>query len=188
MRKCAISDIPFLIYGTELVSFSMHSLIHLDQDARKFGLLDDVSAFPFETFLVKPKKLVCQPQNPVQQLIRWIHEKQKVASQKTTSVFNLVKQLHFSGPLINPIATWEQYRHYNDGQPLITSSSEGRVLVLQNILSHSGTIKAPCNFSETAKSFFIYPMDSKCLWTLKAEAEGEAQKGVRLFELWNGRY
>lgn len=161
------------IYGAEFVSYNMHSLIHLAQDARNFGPLDSVSAFPFETFLGKLKKLVRRPQNPVQQLVRRIHEKQKVASQKTTSVFSPLKQLHFSGPLINSIATWEQYRRYNDGQTLISSSRGddcfsvgGRILIVRNILSHSGTVKVLCNFFETAKSFFTYPMDSSCLGIL----------------------
>ena len=153
------------IYGTEFVSYNIHSLIHLAQDAQKFGPLDSVSAFPFDTFLGKLKKLVRLPQNPVQQLVRGIHEKQKVASQKTTSVFSPLKQLHFSGPMINSIATWEQFRRYNDGQTLISTSRGddcfsvgGRVLIVRNILSHSGTVKVPCNFFETTKSFFTYPM------------------------------
>ncbi|CAM4734218.1 unnamed protein product [Leuciscus chuanchicus] len=149
------------IYGTEFVSYNMHSLIHLALDARKFSPLDSVSAFPFETFLGKLKKL--QPQNPVQQLVRRIHGKQKVARQKTTSVFSPLKQLHFSGPMINSIATWEKYRRYNDGQTLISSS---RFLLCGNILSHSGTVKVLCNFFETAKSFFNYPMDSSCIGIL----------------------
>ena len=41
------------IYGTEFVSYDMHSLIHLAQDARKFCPLDNVSTYPFETFLGK---------------------------------------------------------------------------------------------------------------------------------------
>ncbi len=136
------------IYDTEFLSYNMHSLIHLAQDAWKFGPLDSVSAFPLETFLGKLKKLVRRPQNPVQQLVRRIHERQKVASQKTTSVFSPLKQLHFSGPVINSVATWEQYRRYNDGQTLISSSHGddcfsvgGRVLVVWNIVSHSGTVK-----------------------------------------------
>lgn len=31
---------------------------------------------------------------------------------------------------------------------------------MRNILSHSGTVKVLCNFFETAKSFFTYPLDS----------------------------
>ncbi len=95
-----------------------------------------------------------------------------MASQKTTSVFSPLKQLHISGPLIKSIATWEQYRRYNDGQTLISSSRGddcfsvgGRILIVRNILSHSGTVKVLCNFFETAKSFFTYPMDS-CLGIL----------------------
>ncbi|XP_046892441.1 uncharacterized protein LOC124478255 isoform X1 [Hypomesus transpacificus] len=161
------------IYGNDFVSYNMHSLIHLAQDARKFGSLDSISAFPFETFLGKLKKLVRRPQNPVQQLVRRLHEKQKVASQKSTSVCSPLKQLHFSGPMINSTATWDQYRRYNDGQTMISSSRGdncfsvgGRVLIVRNILSHSGTVEVLCNFFETDKNFFNYPMDSSRLGIL----------------------
>ena len=87
------------IYGNEFVSYKIHSLIHIAQDARKFGPLDNVSAFPFETFLGTMKKLVRRPQNPVQQIVRWIHERQKVSNQNNMSVSSPLRQLHFSGPL-----------------------------------------------------------------------------------------
>lgn len=44
------------IYGPEFIVFNVHSLIHLAQDARKYGPLDKISCFPFETFLGKLKR------------------------------------------------------------------------------------------------------------------------------------
>lgn len=96
-----------------------------------------------------------------------------MASQKTALVFTPLKQLYFSGPVINSSGTSEQYRCYNDGQTLISSSRGddcfsvgGRVVIVRNILSHSGTVKVLCNLFETAKSFFNYPMDSSRLGIL----------------------
>ena len=150
------------IYGTEFVSYNIHSLIHLAQDARKYGPLESVSAFPFETFLGKLKKRVRRPQNPAQPLVRRIHKKQKVSSQKTTKVFTQLKQFHFSGPMINSVGTWEQCRCYNNGRTLI-SRLYYKLYIVRNILSHSGTVKVLCNVFETAKSLFTYPMDSSHL-------------------------
>lgn len=39
------------IFGEDYITYNVHSLIHLSDDARKFGSLDSVSAFKFESFL-----------------------------------------------------------------------------------------------------------------------------------------
>ena len=44
------------LYGPESLSYNVHSLIHLGDDARKYGCLDNISAFPFENFLQGLKK------------------------------------------------------------------------------------------------------------------------------------
>ncbi len=99
-----------LIYGLEFVGYNVHSLIHIAQDARNFGPLDSISCFPFETFLGKLKKIVRRPQNPVQQIVRCIHEKQSLAKQKKTSISSPLKQPHLSGPVTNELGTCQQYR------------------------------------------------------------------------------
>jgi hypothetical protein len=39
------------LYGDSFVSFNVHSMIHLPEDYLKWGELDSVSCFPFESFL-----------------------------------------------------------------------------------------------------------------------------------------
>ena len=43
-------------YGSEIQTYNMHSLIHLNEDVKNFDTLDSFSAFPFENFLQKVKK------------------------------------------------------------------------------------------------------------------------------------
>ena len=57
-------------YGKSSIVYNVHSLVHLPQDARKYGALDNVSSFPYETFLGKLQKMVRRPQNPVAQVVR----------------------------------------------------------------------------------------------------------------------
>jgi len=47
-----------LIYGRGNVSYNVHSLIHLSQDAKKFGVLDNFSSFSYENYLQHLKKIV----------------------------------------------------------------------------------------------------------------------------------
>lgn len=160
-----------LIYGLEFVGYNIHSLIHIAQDARNFGPLDSISCFPFKTYLGKLKKIVRRPQNPVQQIVRRIHEKQRVAKQKKISISSPLKQLHFSGPVTDELGTCQQYRQYNDGQTFISCckgdncfSLGGRILIVRNILlSSCETVKVLCHFFENYESFFSYPIDSTCL-------------------------
>ncbi|KAI0217238.1 hypothetical protein LSAT2_030900, partial [Lamellibrachia satsuma] len=64
------------LYGRDVLVYNVHGLIHLAVDVRNFGHLDSYSAFPFENFLGKLKKLVRKPNFPLQQVIRRLSEKQ----------------------------------------------------------------------------------------------------------------
>ena len=45
------------LYGSHLVVYNIHGLIHLPDVVRNHGPLDSFSAFPFENYLGKVKKV-----------------------------------------------------------------------------------------------------------------------------------
>lgn len=47
----------FQIYGNDTIVFNVHGLTHLANDAKNFGLLDNI---PFENYLMRIKKMVSQ--------------------------------------------------------------------------------------------------------------------------------
>jgi hypothetical protein len=49
-------------YSNDQAVYNVHSLIHLPEDVRTYGVLDDVSSFPFESFLCRIKKVVRRSQ------------------------------------------------------------------------------------------------------------------------------
>ena len=63
-----------VLYGEEGLVYNVHNLIHITDDARRFGALDSVSAFPFENFLGRMKKMLRTGNRPLPQLARRLHE------------------------------------------------------------------------------------------------------------------
>lgn len=62
------------IYGLKFITYNMHTLTHIADDCLRNGPLDNFSAFKFESFLGKLKKMVKSPKNPIAQLHNRISE------------------------------------------------------------------------------------------------------------------
>lgn len=66
------------LYSKEFLVYNVHSLIHLSDDAKKFGSIDSISAFPMENYMQTLKKMVRSNSNQLQQVIRRVYEQQNV--------------------------------------------------------------------------------------------------------------
>lgn len=90
-----------VLYSEQFVSHNMHNLIHLSNEVRRNGILDNFSAFQFENFLGSLKKLIRKPEKPLQQLARRYGEQQSVMFQKQLLVPTYhVKHEHHYGSLV----------------------------------------------------------------------------------------
>lgn len=92
------------LYGEEFIVYNVHSLVHLVDDVRRFGTLNKISAFPFESYLGRLKKLLRTPHKPLQQICkRLVENKHSRKDTKTEkhSLIPLSSSLHFSGPTLN---------------------------------------------------------------------------------------
>ncbi|CAL1680818.1 unnamed protein product [Lasius platythorax] len=69
-----------ILYGNESVVYNVHNLIHIAADVQNFGLLDDFSAFPFESAFISLKKLLRKSDNPLAQLFNRISEQSHIAA------------------------------------------------------------------------------------------------------------
>ncbi|VEN57146.1 unnamed protein product [Callosobruchus maculatus] len=92
------------IYGSHLLTHNFHNLLHLCDDVRKFGSLDNFSNFAFENFLQHLLKLVRKPEKPLQQVIRRYHEMHVNQLQNSNTSLKdkeyVLKNEHFGGSLI----------------------------------------------------------------------------------------
>lgn len=63
-----------VIYGVHHLVHNVHSLIHIAEDVRKFGSVNNFSAFPFESYMFKLKKCLRKNEKPLEQLSNRIEE------------------------------------------------------------------------------------------------------------------
>lgn len=66
------------IYGNDFCIYNTHSLIHLSDDAKHFGSLNVANCFPFENYLQILKRLLRKSNNPLQQAVNRLYEKENV--------------------------------------------------------------------------------------------------------------
>ena len=57
-----------ILYDKSFMSYNVHSIIHLVEDFKLFGSLDNVCCFPFESYLGLIKNYVKSGNNPLQQV------------------------------------------------------------------------------------------------------------------------
>lgn len=62
------------LYRVKAISYNVNILIHLANDVKKFGSLDDFSTFKFENYMSHLKKKVKNAPKPLEQLVNRMHE------------------------------------------------------------------------------------------------------------------
>ncbi|XP_013396906.1 uncharacterized protein LOC106163773 [Lingula anatina] len=98
------------LYGPEMAVYNVHGLVHLALDAKNFGSLENVSAFPFENFLQQLKHMVRKPSFPVAQVVRRMSEIQNNGSQHHPKKdFPMLSKSHCKGPLPDPLQFGSQF-------------------------------------------------------------------------------
>lgn len=160
-----------ILYGKENMIYTVHSLIHLSNDAKQFGPLDTFSAFPFENHLHNLKMLLRKHEKPLQQIHRRIAEKNIINTLKIN-----LKNPHY--PILVsrnkknlPFGCSESYDMLKFSDFKLSCEKADRFCYLRNnkviIIHHIGVkdgnpvilgqeYKEYCNFD-------IYPCDSRLM-------------------------
>ncbi|XP_047130481.2 uncharacterized protein LOC124810173 [Hydra vulgaris] len=156
------------VYGREVITYNMHGLVHLSNDAKKFGPLDNISSFPFENYLSQLKKLVRKPHMPLQQIVRRLGEKRAIQQkQKNESEHNSTyfKKEHYNGPVVKSLKVCAQYKELftkrwcikiTDGDNCF-SLNNGKVIIVQNIVKTAEQSFILYKQFKKLEGFFTYP-------------------------------
>ena len=158
------------MYGQSELVYNVHNLLHLAQDARRYGALDKISSFPFENYLGRLKKMARKPSQHVSQIVRRIVEREH-AHQSTVWMSNPSKphrKPHTSGPLPAKFANCCQYKQFVKPGCFISCtgkdncfSLDGKTILIRNILTTptEETLVVYEDF-ERSESVFSYPLQS----------------------------
>jgi len=177
------------IYGKAYISHNIHALIHIADDAKKYGSLNNFSCFPFESFMQPIKKQIRSGMKPLQQLVH------RYAEEKSIQISNFNKNSTFSthnGPL--------KYHSTNQHRPLISGVQnpqftgwrlsnmilklnsadncvqliKGSIVAIENIAMSSvnNDIMIVGREYENVGSFFNFPCNSSILNIYKADNLG----------------
>ena len=88
------------LYGKMHMTYSVHNLLHVVDDYERFGVLDRVSAFSFESYMQKLKGYVGRGGQELQQAVKRRHEESVLEMGSACELDDVaLKKEHKTGPL-----------------------------------------------------------------------------------------
>jgi len=180
------------LYSKEILVYNVHNLLHLADDVKRLGCLDDFSAFPFENKLGHLKKLVKKPQFPLQQVVRGINEmQQQQFSSCDMSDKPAVSSEHTDGPLIASFRNAAQYRKLKTKKWMLSAGENNNCVLLdgdvpavvKNILSTASGITLLCQKFSCISDVFSHPLKSSALNIYRVSEEDELLFPVQLRDI-----
>lgn len=137
------------LYGQENVSHNVHNLLHISEDVRIFGNLDDFSAFPFENYMKNLKKMIRKNDRPLQQIIMRKSECSILNVNPVTSVYPQAYKQHVKGPIILDHVLLTQYEKIVLQNFTLTNKNPDNCCKIDN------TIIKIENFAQTERGLIV---------------------------------
>ncbi|XP_058260359.1 uncharacterized protein LOC131362404 [Hemibagrus wyckioides] len=152
------------LYGDHFMVYNIHSMVHLPAEAMNFGTLDACSAFPFENFLAKLKRLIRSGKQPLIQVAKRFVEISNCP--QTQSV----------------IVTKSKITRPNNAFIL----GEGKcceAIEERDELDESGSPMILCKVFEKSEPYFRDPCDSRIIGCFKVHSRQSVMKLVPEWQL-----
>ncbi|XP_070205914.1 uncharacterized protein [Littorina saxatilis] len=164
------------LYGENMMVYNVHNLVHISDDAKLFGSLDNISAFPFENFMRKILKTVRKPSMPLQQVVKRFQESSANSNKKrirTTQDTCVCKEHHY-GIVPHGVLFDNQYKEVSTNDFCIKTNSKDNCVsfgneigLVSNILSVASNVWLVYQSFESVDTFFNYPCQSAFLGIFK---------------------
>jgi hypothetical protein len=183
------------LIGPQFVTYNVHSLIHLPDDVMRFGPVYDWSGYWAENELQKIKHLVVSKHKILEQAVKRIDEVDRNLKKKIEPDNPKLTLEHFDGPL-SPGTAGKQFKKLQHGKLILRNRepdnivylSETSVLKIENfVLTDENNILLIGRLYENPTNFFVYPLQSMDISTLKVSQLSSNLSAHALFDLkWKG--
>lgn len=167
------------VFGRGNVSYNVHSFIHLANYCKKYGVVDNFSAFPFENYLQHLKKILQPGPSPLVQLHNRIIEERVCCHTNISEIplYPLFDGHHYEGPLPENIRAesvtqysilfmptytlriQKQKRRSTKKDNCVIMSSNV-ICIVKNIVERNGEIFLVCSTFEKVDPFYNTPCSS----------------------------
>ena len=179
------------LYGKDMLVYNVHGLVHLAADAKQFGPLDSFSAFPFESFLGRLKKIVRKPHRCLPQVIRRLSE-MRTGGQKGVKEDLSIGAEHAEGPVLILYRTFSQHRSMqlngfyfsvNDGDNCVLIGSDYGLI--RNITRDPQDLTVLLMFEPfmVVEDFFKRPLKSSDLGIVKVSRLSDTIRAEKVSDL-----
>jgi hypothetical protein len=152
------------IYGKSSI-YNIHSLLHIADDALRFGPLDTVSAFPFENFLFMIKKMVRGQKFHIEQIIKRVYERENIVLQ--TNEFMQLKIFKNKAGQIKKCVLPSFSVSNKEGNNFFMTCT-GSLVLINSIIEINGTITVVCSKFKKLEEVKYYPLSSSQLGIFKS--------------------
>lgn len=176
----AFVELASTLYGSDFIVYNVHGLIHLADDAKRHGSLDNFSAFPFENQMKALKRLVRKAGSPLAQVVRRLGEQGSFSFRRGSSANDSAsaRDEHRHGPVPDGFNYAKQFSLLKVGHFMINVKrspadccvvvrDNKRVLVV-NVLEMKGSLFIVCNPFKGLTDLFAYPLPSSSIGIYKA--------------------
>jgi len=167
------------LYGSENISYNVHSLINLSSDVKQYGVLDNYSAFPFENLLGSMKRWLRTGHDTCEQLERRIAEREAMLAGVTND--RICLEIH-STP-VQCLRIYQGSSSYSSSFRLPDSQFLERIRFFQtkngqyfricNILQNSHEILVLCHPIKLLGDLFDYPCNPGVIGTFVCKVLGD---------------
>ncbi|XP_032457916.1 uncharacterized protein LOC103317700 isoform X1 [Nasonia vitripennis] len=121
------------VYGIEFLSYNVHTLLHLPDDVKRYGPLDNFSAFPYENNMSFCRKLCRKNDQHLQQISRRLAENCRTSSKKFVDPGHLSYiSNHLRGPLIPGCGECMQYKKVVKGSTHLSIIKKDSTVMLDD--------------------------------------------------------
>ena len=161
-------------YGTDYLTYNIHNLIHLTEDYSRYGNLEKISCFDFESFLGRLKKCVRSGYKPLQQVAKFASKlNEEIICEKTNlkpECLFVEKDKTCKRIKVNNMVLTQGELGAKDNCVMLNS---GQIGIISRIDISSDAFNFDIKLFKSRENFFTSPIPSKNIGILLVDELGE---------------